>query len=146
MTIRYFRNGNITNIKDFEKKYSVNIPEDYREFLEKQNGGIVEKNDQNVIPVEDISEEITIDVLFGLNTGSAASNVDTWMDKLKDDLLDGAVIIGDDIMQGLIVMICEGEFSGIYYWDDAYNFEESDDNENTYWIADDFKSFIKKIN
>lgn len=48
-------------------------------------------------------------------------------------------------MQGIIVMICEGEFAGIYYWDDSFQFEESTDEENTYWMAKDFSTFIDMI-
>lgn len=86
-----------------------------------------------------------MDVLYGIETGSRTSDIQTWMSKFEEDLIDKAIIIGDDIMQGFIVMICEGEFEGIYYWDDSYQFEESTDEENTFWIADDFSSLINGL-
>lgn len=64
---------------------------------------------------------------------------------MRDELLEKTIIIADDIIQGFIVLICEGEDKGVYYWDDAYNFETSDDESNVYWIADDFTSFLEQL-
>lgn len=44
------------------------------------------------------------------------------MGKLKDDMMEASIITGDDLMRGMIVMICEGKFAGIYYWDDSFQF------------------------
>ena len=63
----------------------------------------------------------------------------------KEDMMEGAVLIGDDIIQGFIVMFCHGDNKGIYYWDDAYNFQNSDDENNMYWIANSFNEFIKLL-
>jgi hypothetical protein len=41
-------------IDDFEEKYGVNLPEDYKLFLEKTNGGIPEKNVFNIAKTKDI--------------------------------------------------------------------------------------------
>ncbi|MFD2388034.1 hypothetical protein [Enterococcus rivorum] len=43
----------------------------------------------------------------------------------------------------MILIICDGENEGVYYWDDSYHFENSDDEMNTYWIANTFTEFIK---
>lgn len=45
----------------------------------------------------------------------------------------------------LIVMFCHGDNKGIYYWDDTYNFQNSDDENNMYWIANSFNEFIKLL-
>ena len=42
-------------------------------------------------------------------------------------------------------MFCHGDNKGIYYWDDAYNFQNSDDENNMYWIANSFNEFIKLL-
>lgn len=67
------------------------------------------------------------------------------MSKLGDDLLEGSIIIGDDLLQGMIVMITDGDLKGIYYWDDSYNFDSSSDDENTYFIFNDFKELLDII-
>ncbi|WP_221632111.1 SMI1/KNR4 family protein [Listeria booriae] len=143
--IEEFGKAQIEDIKAIEKRYNVNLPSEYVSFLEASNGGIVDKSESNKVLIEDLNATINIDVLYGVNTGESASNIETWMEKLKEDMMEGSIIIGDDLMQGMIVMICEGEFEGIYYWDDAFQFEESTDEENTYWIAKDFLSFLDMI-
>ena len=42
-------------------------------------------------------------------------------------------------------MICAGENSGVYYYDDSYYFEESNDEGNVYWIAENFEEFWKML-
>ncbi|MFC7366245.1 MULTISPECIES: SMI1/KNR4 family protein [Bhargavaea] len=145
MTIQKFGSATLQEITKIEKQYEVKLPYDYVEFLKEFNGGVIEKNDENKVFIKDISAYIHVDVLYGLQTGSRTSDIETWMNKFEDDLLEHAMIIGDDLMQGFIVLICEGEFEGVYYWDDSYQFDESTDEENTYWIADSFSSFIKQL-
>ncbi|MCW1927802.1 SMI1/KNR4 family protein [Bhargavaea beijingensis] len=145
MTIQKFGSATLQEITKIEKQYKVKLPNDYVKFLKEFNGGVIEKNDQNKVFIKDISAYIHVDVLYGLQTGSRTSDIETWMNKFEDDLLEHAMIIGDDLMQGFIVLICEGEFEGVYYWDDSYQFDESTDEENTYWIADSFSSFVKQL-
>ncbi len=145
MAINKFGNAKPENILELQDEYSIKLPKEYVEFLQNYNGGIVEKSDENKILIEDLSSYINIDVLYGVETGSRTSDIRTWTTKFKEDLIAKSIIIGDEIMQGFIVMICEGEFTGVYYWDDSNQFEQSTDEENTYWIAEDFSSFIKHL-
>lgn len=146
MTIeKKFGNANLQDILDLQQSFTIELPKEYIDFLREYNGCIVEKNDSNKVFIEDLSTHINIDVLYGLNTGSTTSDIRTWTNKFKDDLFEKSIIIGDDLMHGFIVMICEGEHSGIYYWDDSYQFDESTDEENTYWIAENFSDFIKQL-
>ncbi|EMR07148.1 SMI1 / KNR4 family protein [Bhargavaea cecembensis DSE10] len=145
MTIQKFGSATLQEINEIEEQYKVKLPNDYVEFLQEFNGGVIEKNDENKVFIKDTSAYIHVDVLYGLQTGSRTSDIETWMNKFEDDLLEHAMIIGDDLMQGFIVLICEGEFEGVYYWDDSYQFDDSTDEENTYWIADSFSSFVKQL-
>jgi hypothetical protein len=141
--IKAFGLINSDNIKNLEIKYNIKIPEDYKSFILENNGGVI--SDGNEISVKGLSSKITMDVLFGINTGNSNTDIMYWTDTYKDDLLSSALIIGDDLMQGFIVMICDGENDGIYYWDDAYNHEESNDEGNTYWLADNFTDFYNFV-
>ena len=94
--------------------------------------------------MQNIEEEIIIDTLFGIVEEEEA-DISYWNQQMKEDMLDSALIIGDDIIQGFIVIICYGENKGVYYWDDAYNFKNSDDENNMYWIASSFNEFIKLL-
>ncbi len=143
--INKFGNASKLEIEGLEKKFNVSLPDEYKEFLANYNGGIVDKKKENKIYIESIDEYINIDVLYGINTESKTSDISTWMNKLGDDLMEHAIIIGDDLLQGIIVMITEGDLQGIYYWDDSYNFDESTDDENTYLIFNNFKELLEKI-
>lgn len=138
-----FSGATENKVINFEQKYGLTLPEDYKKFLLNFNGGIVEKDKSNEISVEDIDEKIVIDVLYGVDVANEKASIDYWMDSLSEDLLEDTVIIGDDLIQGLILIICSGENEGVYYWNDSYHFENSDDEMNTYWIADTFTDFIK---
>lgn len=140
--INPFNATNKEQILALEKKYNLTLPDDYKHFLLKKNGGITEKDESNELLVEDLNEQIVLDVLYGVGTGHEKANIEFWMDSLLDDLLEDTVIIGDDIIHDLILIVCSAENSGVYYWDDAYNFEGSSETENTYWIADSFTDFL----
>ena len=144
MYLKQFASIKDDEINEIEKKLKVKFPKDYREFLLKYNGGIVEKNNKNAINVKNIEENLVIDVLFGI-VEKEESDIYYWNQQMKEDMMEGAVLIGDDIIQGFIVMFCHGDNKGIYYWDDAYNFQNSDDENNMYWIANSFNEFIKLL-
>ena len=59
--------------------------------------------------------------------------------------IENTIIIGDSLQHGFIVMICVGENAGVYYYDDSYYFEESNDEGNVYWIAENFEEFWKML-
>lgn len=144
MNIKPFKEIKTEDILIIERELKVELPLDYKNFLLKFNGGIVEKDDSNFVQVEGLSEEIVIDVFFGIHQNTN-SDILYWNREMRDELLEKTIIIADDIIQGFIVLICEGEDKGVYYWDDAYNFETSDDESNVYWIADDFTSFLEQL-
>lgn len=106
---------------------------------------MVEKDKFNQIILTEINEKIVLDVLYGDDKRYENANIMFWMSKFDGELLEDAIIIGDDILHGFFVMICDGENQGVYYWDDSYHFEYSDDENNMYWIADTFGSFMKLI-
>ena len=95
--------------------------------------------------LKDIAQFINIDVLYGIDTGKSECDIEYWTDKYFDDLLENTIIIGDSLQHGFIVMICVGENAGVYYYDDSYYFEESNDEGNVYWIAENFEEFWKML-
>ena len=48
-----------------------------------------------------------------------------------------------DSTSGFIELICGGEDAGVYFWDDAYIFKGSCDENNVYFIADSFTELLK---
>ena len=127
------------SLQKIENLFHVVLPEDYRKFL------LVFNTESDEVYLKDIDQFINIDVLYGINTGKSECNIEYWTEKYFDDLLANTIIIGDSLQHGFIVMICAGENSGVYYYDDSYYFEESNDERNVYWIAKNFEEFGKLL-
>lgn len=145
MTINRIGNADIQAIQAFEKKYNLQLPKDYVDFLLQFNGGDVVLDDNNEVFVRYLNDRIHIDVFFGINTGEPQLDLDWRMEKYKDDISSDTVIIGDSYEHGFIVLLCSGEDAGVYYWDHTYTFECSNDESNTYFIADTFTDLINGL-
>lgn len=133
------------SIQKIENLFHVVLPEDYTKFLLDFNGGVILNTEPGEVYLKDIAQFINIDVLYGIDTGKSECDIEYWTDKYFDDLLENTIIIGDSLQQGFIVMICVGENVGVYYYDDSYYFEESNDEGNVYWIAEKFEEFWKML-
>lgn len=145
MAIHGFGNADLNDIRNFEKKNQIKLPNDYVDFLIKFNGGGVELINANSIHAGEHAEEINIDVLFGIKTSDSELSVEFWSSKYKAEMPHDAIIIGDSYQHGFIVILCSGKDSGIYYWDDTYHFPGSNDESNTYFLAKTFTEFIKDL-
>ena len=133
------------SIQKIENLFHVVLPEDYTKFLLDFNGGVILNTEHGEVYLKDIAQFINIDVLYGIDTGKSECDIEYWTDKYFDDLLENTIIIGDSLQHGFIVMICVGENAGVYYYDDSYYFEESNDEGNVYWIAENFEEFWKML-
>ena len=144
MAISEFGAVAISDVKMLENRYNIKLPKDYFDFLCSIGGGVIGKLDDEIY-VKSISDIISVDVLFGINTQYINANIDIWMDKYLDEMPEDTIIIGDTLEHGFIVLLCSGENAGVYYWDDTYNFACSSDEYNTYFIADTFTDFVKDL-
>ena len=133
------------SIQKIENLFHVVLPEDYTKFLLDFNGGVILNTEPGEVYLKDIAQFINIDVLYGIDTGKSECDIEYWTDKYFDDLLENTIIIGDSLQHGFIVMICVGENAGVYYYDDSYYFEESNDEGYVYWIAENFEEFWKML-
>ena len=132
-------------IQKIENLFHVVLPEDYTKFLLDFNGGVILNTELGEVYLKDIAQFINIDVLYGIDTGKSECDIEYWTDKYFDELLENTIIIGDSLQHGFIVMICAGENAGVYYYDDSYYFEDSNDEGNVYWIAENFEEFWKML-
>ena len=125
------------------EKFEVEIPNDYKEFLIKTNGGRnTSYTNLNQLEISDIKEVINIDVMFGVNTNIKNADIDQWSSEYADDLFPNSLIIGDTIQHGFVVFWLSGdENEGIYYYDDTYEFDSSSDDSNAYFLAKTFTDF-----
>lgn len=126
-----------------EKKLSVSLPADYKEFLLKHNGIYTE---DSIVKIDAIEEETLLNVLFGSDPQlNRALTLEYWNTEYKDDIPEGALLIGDFQDGGFLLLIPDGDYKGVYYYDHAYTFESSDDDGNTYFLADTFEAFINSL-
>ena len=149
MTMKLDRFGfaNEEAISILENKYKVVLPEDYKRFLLQENGG---RNTaykyKNLVRISQISEEINIYVMFGVETNMKNADIEQWTSEYRDDLFPNSIIIGDTIQHGFIVFwLSNEENRGIYYYDDTYEFESSTDDVNAYFLANSFSEFLSMV-
>lgn len=149
MTIKLDKFGFANNgeILMLENEFEVVLPEDYKSFLLQENGG---RNTayryKNLVRIPQVSEEINIDVMFGVSTNVKNGDIKQWTSEYQDDLFPNSIIIGDTIQHGFIVFwLSNDDNAGIYYYDDTYEFVSSTDDMNTYFLANSFSEFLNMV-
>ncbi|KZZ83918.1 SMI1/KNR4 family protein [Bacillus sp. SJS] len=142
MNIKSYGNINPEKVNSFEQFIGFALPHDYRNFLLKHNGGSIRGTR---FSVKELNEEISLHVLYGISTDNSDLSLESWYEEYEEDLMSNALIIGHDRGSGMIVLINDSENNGVYFWDHAWHFEQSDEDNNTYKISDSFNSFIEKL-
>lgn len=119
------------------------MPNDYRQFLLNNNGGVV--NDQTFF-VEGLGQEVLMDVFYGIAIFHGRTlNIDYWLQEYKGEIGGNELVIGRDPGGHQLLYITEGEDKGIYYWDANYFFAQSSEQGNTYFVADSFMAFCESL-
>ncbi|WP_392551925.1 SMI1/KNR4 family protein [Orbus wheelerorum] len=131
----------VAQIEYIEHNLNINLPKDYKQFLIDFNGGLPQSNYLTLM-LNNLNETLTLGVLLGIND-NPNYNLISWNIEYKSDMPMSAIIIGTDYNSGLYIMITDKEQAGIYYWDNSYNLESSDDNENVYFITSTFTEFME---
>ena len=128
------------DIKSFEKKMKIKLPDDYKEFLKNNNGGST-NGDIICFKAEDIEETIALDVLFGIKLDDEDLCIEEWCNEYEDELLEEMIIIGHAIESGIILLINQEDWKGIYFWDSALDYEQSTEDDCIYKISTHLDSF-----
>lgn len=144
MRLTKFGSVDIARIAKLEQDYGLNLPVVYKEFLQKYNGGIVDKVYKNPIYVADLDIYLEMEIFYGVDLDTECFDIDYWMGQYRTELPEKSIIIGDDISKGFLVLVCDGENKGLYYWDDEWNYSQSEENGNAYCITQDL-SLLKEI-
>lgn len=143
MKIKGYGNVEEEEIFKLEEEIGFTLPNDYKEFLINFNGGVPEVK-YSTFKLNELEENIGLQVLYGLNL---EENLDLreWYEEYEDDLLDDCLIIGHGIGFGFIVLVNSLEVSGVYFWDNSFELENSSEDENIYKISETFKEFIEEL-
>ena len=143
MKIKGYGNVKEEEILKLEDELGFTLPNDYKEFLINFNGGVPEVK-YSTFKLNELEENIGLQVLYGLDL---EENLDLreWYEEYEDDLLDDCLIIGHGIGFGFIVLVNSPEVSGVYFWDNSFELDNSSEDENIYKISDTFRQFIDEL-
>lgn len=143
MKIKGYGNVKEEEILKLEDEIGFTLPNDYKEFLINFNGGVPEVK-YSTFTLNELEENIGLQVLYGLDL---EENLDLreWYEEYEDDLLDDCLIIGHGIGFGFIVLVSSPEVSGVYFWDNSFELDNSSEDENIYKISDTFRQFIDEL-
>jgi hypothetical protein len=142
MKIKSFGKGSKQNINKIEKEFSVKLPNDYKEFLIENNGADIETG---LFYVKDIGQTIPMGYFYGVDIVEGYADIIEINKEYRDDILENSILIGTDEGEGWILLICDGENDGIWYYDHSYFFEQSTDDLNTYFICETFSEFMETL-
>ena len=143
MKIKGYGNVKEEEIFKLEDEIGFTLPNDYKEFLINFNGGVPEVK-YSTFKLNELEENIGLQVLYGLDLEDNL-NLREWYEEYEDDLLDDCLIIGHGIGFGFIVLVNSPEVSGVYFWDNSFELENSSEDENIYKISDTFREFIEEL-
>lgn len=133
----------IDTINQYESTINMKLPRDYKEFLAHTNGGqFVEKI--HTFWVDELKQSIGIDVLFGFNQAKSLC-LDSWYKEYSEELLENTIIIGNSINAGLILLIWQDDWKGVFLWDHCLELEQSTEEDCLYRIADRFDLFFDSL-
>lgn len=125
-------------IQDFERINGVQLPQQYREFLLKYNGGYPKPYYFTISKEQGIG---MVNIFYGI--GEMYDNLDKKID-IFDDIFDaGFIPIADDSGGNQICLgLTEMHFGNVYFW---IHDEDPEDMDNMYFLAKDFLGFLEKL-
>ena len=107
---------NLKEIERFEEFIQANLPEDYKQFLLKHNGGHPITDGFKLIkPINDNTKEAGIDWFFALYDGDI-SNITTEFKRSREQLPDEVLPIGYDSGGKVCLVINGDDYGKLYYW------------------------------
>ena len=136
MKIEAINKGSEAKTLAFQEFLGFTLPDDYFNFLVKNDGAII---DEAYFYVKDIEEYIMFDLFYNIEKCIKI------YEEFSDDFLSKSLVIGTDPGGGMLLLVTTevGDFSkGIHFYDHSHFFEASNSDCNTYFICDTFSEFI----
>ena len=133
----------IVEVIQFEETVKMKLPNDYKEFLLDTNGGQF-TDEIHLFWVDELKENIGMDVFFGFNQARSLCLYD-WYNEYAVELPEETVIIGYSINAGLILLIWQEEWKGVFLWDHCLELEQSTEEDCLYLISDTFEEFLNAL-
>lgn len=137
-------------LSEFEEEFNVKLPEQYREFMIKYNGGRV---DPNIFDLDVIDDATVLNELYELKTEKGL-DLYSVNDLHEDYFSDEFIAIGDDPGGSDICIGVKGDVRGkVYFFDRESDYEEYDeegeeiliDEKIMYLLSDTFYGFLDSL-
>lgn len=136
-------------ISEFCKKIGVELPQDYHDFLLEYNGGIFDTDTYLKIPELDCKVKLNYLYGFDYDTPTGVTNLEkSYNYNFNYDLDGNTLVIGhceSDEGYLCIMLITDEDATGVYVCDlfyDEFALEQSDEDNNTFKVADTFSEFL----
>ncbi len=131
----------------FEGKYQVSLPEDYRTFLLKQNGGTPSPNTIDFVEERRMTSS-DLRYLCGIHQGPEWARLDFNIEIFQGRIPEGLIAIGYDSGGNQYLLGIRKPYEGqIYFWD--HEREAGDGNEPTFanmsFVANSFTQFLEAL-
>ncbi|MDN8588361.1 SMI1/KNR4 family protein [Chryseobacterium mucoviscidosis] len=129
----------INDIREFESKYVLNLPEQYVDFLLKYNGGYLE---ESTFKISDEEGESVINKFYGI--GNMKGNLGKVFEVLDGELPGKFISIAND-PGGNEICIGTGEkhFGENYFW--IHDMESDEEMENMFFLKSSFNDFFDNL-
>lgn len=133
----------LDDISEHERIVGICIPDEYKSFLLKYNGGIPSPR---VFPVRGLQGDShgLICLFLGVGHQVETSNLG-WDSREIGDIPCDLLPIGRSDGGDLICMsTADQDYGAVYYWD-IYNEQAANGRENAYWIVNSFSEFLEVL-
>lgn len=139
-----------SDVKKFEEMHNVSLPEEYKKFLLKNNGGkpVAEDAFHYESELETYSDS-AVRYFFSLfsDNNSVEYNFEIYV--LAKRIPSSMLPIAADYAGNVVcISISNDTFGKIYFWDHEEELEDDDNNpshDNLYLIADSFTEFLGSL-
>lgn len=129
-------------LRAFEQRYGIVLPEDYRRFMLQYNGGRPSPQDTFDVPKRRHSEQDTVGDFNSIDVENPSLSIEAFMEIYRDRIPAGTLPIGGGACGGAILLRVAGEPLG-----EVLLFDEESDGEpglppHTYRVAPSFQAFL----
>jgi hypothetical protein len=133
---------NFSEIEKFEELVEAKLPEDYKQFLLKHNGGHPITDGFKLIqPINEKNKEAGIAWFYALYDGDG-SNIIKEFKRSRDELPDNLLPIAHGSGGRTCLGIKGKEYNKVYYWTTNWSFWRGEEYNKLYLAANSFSEFI----
>jgi hypothetical protein len=129
----------------FEEKYGLRLPEDYRQFLLRHNGG--DPHPKNTIDFKEGRKLTSGDVqfIYGIHDGEYWASLEWHLQCYQGRIIQDGLPIAGDSAGNQYVLVIRGERAGqVYFWDHEMETDPPGFANMTY-VASSFTQFGEEL-